>query len=190
MASKVTICNLALAKLGASSDLISITDNTVEAKLCNLWFNQVVDDVISEGYWSSTIRRTSLSLTTNTPAYGYSYEFQLPVDPFCLKVIEINEEVPGTYDYEIEGDKLLANVSTISILYAARLTDTQGFGPFLTRAIISKLALETAYATTADAGLVNKLEEAYERDVMKGLSSDGQQGSAKSIVSPSLIEVR
>ena len=112
MASKVQMCNLALAKLGASR-IISLDDNTVEAQLCNLLFNDIADFVMMEGMWATTIRRAVLAQTTNTPVFEWEFEFQLPTSPEALQVLAINEEIPGTNDYVIEGDKLLAHISTM-----------------------------------------------------------------------------
>lgn len=189
MASKVQICNIALARLGASR-ITSLTDNTAEAKLCNLLFNDIADLVMVEGSWSTTIRRASLNLTSNTPAFGYTSEFQLPTNPFCLKLLSINDVTPGDEDYRIEGDKLLANITSMKVRYIARITDTQSYGPFLTQAIISRLTAELAYSITGQANAAERWMQQYELDVRKGLANDGQQGSNEQTVSPDLLNVR
>lgn len=189
MTSQVQICNLALSRLGAST-ITSLTDNTTEAKLCNTFFTDLADEVMVEGSWSSTITRASLARTTNTPAFGYTYEFQLPVDPKCLKVLSIDEEQSGSVDYRIEGDKLLSNESTMKIRYIARLTDTEDWDAFLQRAFISRLASELAYPLTGDARKAEAEFERYQLFVQQGLAQDGQQGSKDSVVATDLIDVR
>lgn len=180
---------MALVKLGAST-ITSLTDNTIEANLCNVLYNDIVDFVISEGAWSTTIFRATLAATTNTPTFGFTYEFQLPVDPLCLRVLEINETSPGYYVYSIEGDKLLAKISTMDIKYQGRLTNSQSFGPYLTKAIVSRVALELSYSITSNASLTERLANAYEKDIQEGLSIDGLQGSGVQTVSPTFTEVR
>jgi hypothetical protein len=189
MASDTQICNLALLRLGAAS-ITSLTDNTPEAKLCNILFDDMVDEVIMEGSWSSTIKRVALVKTTNTPAYGFTDEFQLPTSPFCLKVLEINEATTGTYDFRIEGDKLLANVSTVSIKYVARLTNTGEFDPMLKRAIVSRLAAELAYPITGSQSVTKDMFALYKQHVQEGLAIDGTQGSGDQTITPDLHEVR
>lgn len=189
MASKVQICNMALARLGASR-ITALTDNTAEAKLCNLLYTDIADLVMVEGSWASTIKRASLNLTSNTPSFGYTSEFQLPTDPFCLKVLSVNDITPGDEDYRIEGDKLLANISTMKIRYIGRITDTQSYGPFLTQAVITRLTAELAYPITGQASVAERWFQQYELDVRKGLAQDGQQGSNEYVYSTDLTDVR
>lgn len=170
------------------SRITSLSDNTNEAKLCNLIYDDLADEVMAEGPWSSTINRASLAVTSNTPAFGYDYEFQLPVSPKCLRVLHINEDVPGSYDHRIEGDKLLANVSTMKIKYIGRITDTASYDIMLKRAIVSRIAAELAYPLTANASLAQKLFEQYRFDVANGLSADGQQGTTEIVSSNDLTD--
>ena len=189
MASKVQICNLALARLGAAR-ITSLTDNTAEAKLCTLMYDDLAEEVMVEGAWSSTINRASLNQTTNTPSYGYDYEFQLPTNPFCLRVLAVDEDIPGDNSYRIEGDKLLYNSSTVKIKYIGRVDDTQSYDPMLKRAIVSRLAAELAYPITGTAQVAQQMLDLYLRHVAEGLSVDGQQGSGEETSSPDLHDVR
>lgn len=189
MASKVQICNLALSKLGANR-ITSLTDNTTEAKLCNVLFDDLADEVMLEGSWTSTIKRVSLAQTTNTPIFQFANEFQLPVDPFCLKVLNIDEIVPGDEPYAIESDKLLSDSDNVKIRYIARLTDTEDWDVMLRRAFVARLAAEMAFPLTGDARKAEIEFERYRLFVQEGLAIDGQQGSKVQIIQDDLTEVR
>ena len=189
MSSKVQICNYALSILGASR-ITSLSDNTTEANLCNTLIDDVIDEVLVEGPWAFATRRAELNVTTTTPEFEYSYEFQLPTNPLCLKVLNINETDPGYTDYRIEADKLLADVSTMKIRYIGRITDTQSFSPMFERALKTKMASLMAYALTGNGQMVATLQDLYERQVRDGLSVDGQQGSKTELISPDLHDVR
>ncbi len=194
MSSKVQICNLALARINGSR-ITSLTDNTNEAKLCNLLFNDIADEVMMEGPWPSVISRATLNLTTNTPEFGFTFEFQLPTSPFCLRVITINKDdtggsINGPLTFRIEGNKLLANVNDIKIEYISRVTDTQSFDPALRRAIVSRLSSELSYPLTGSATLSQAMFDRYRLDVSEGLSIMTQQGSSSRIRSDDLDEVR
>lgn len=143
-----------------------------------------------EGEWTSTVRRRALAQTTNTPAFEFTYEYQLPVSPFCLKVLNIDEAPIGSGKYKIEGDKLLSDAIAVNIRYIGKLTDTEDYGILLQKAIVSKLALELSYRLTSDKTLSNSLSIDYERALINGLSGDGQQGSKDTISTPDLTEVR
>lgn len=189
MASKVEICNLALARVGANR-ITSLTDNLEEARLCNLMYPTIADEVMAEGPWSRTLARASLAATSNTPTYGYDNEFQLPTVPVLLRVLSINESIPGNVDYRIEGDKLLTDESTIKIRYIGRIEDPASYGPYLTKAIVSRLAAELAYTLTANAAAAERLMERYRIDVAEGLALDGQQGKADTWTSDTFLEIR
>lgn len=189
MASIVRLCNVALSRLGAAR-ITSLTDNTTEAKLCNTLYDIVATEVMSEGMWSSTINRATLNQTTNTPAFGYTYEFQLPTSPKALKVLSINEDTTGTYGYRIEGDKLLANVSTMKVQYIGKIENSESYDPMLQKAIVSRLTAELSYPITGSSAVAERWWAKYDQDVADGLANNGQQGSNLYVTSPDLNEIR
>lgn len=189
MSSKVQICNYALSRLGAPR-ITSLSDNTREARLCSTFLDDAIKEVLEEGDWRFASRRTSLNATSNTPSYEFTYEFQLPTNPSCLVVRSINETNPGDYEYVIESDKLLANISTMSIRYTAYVTDTGSFPSFFERCLKLKLQALLAYALTGNSSLILQLESRYDSEVSKSLSIDGQQGSKDFVHSSDLHDVR
>lgn len=189
MSSKVQICNLALTKLGAAR-ITSLSDNTIEAKLCNTLYDDIADEVMASGEWSSTINRVTLNATENTPAYGFTNEFQLPTDPFCLRVLSIDEENVGDEQFRIEGDKLLANISTMKIRYIGRIEDTQSYDEMLKRTIVARLAYELAYPLTGQTSVSNLMYQTYIQVMNESLAIDGKQGSNEATQSYDLDQVR
>ena len=155
-----------------------------------LIFDDLADEVMLEGEWATAITRATLAQTTNTPVFDYDFEYQLPVLPFCLKVLELDESPVGTNRYAIEGDKLLVDMTTVGIRYIGRITNTEKYGNNLQQAIVARLALELAYRLTGDKGTARILEDQYNRILTRGLASDGQQGSKRIVVTPDLTEVR
>ena len=97
MATEVDICNIALTNLGEPK-VVSLTENSERARLCNLRYPDVRDAVLRSHPWNCAMKRAQLTRTTSTPAFGYLYEYSLPAD--LLRVI-------GTHDslvyYLIEG---------------------------------------------------------------------------------------
>ena len=189
MASKVKICNLALARIGVNP-ITSLTDNTIEARTCNILYEEIAKEVMTEGVFTSTINRAVLNKTTNTPAFGFTYEFQLPTDPKSLRVLAIDEETTGDHDYRIEGDKLLANISTMEIEYVGYLTDSGSYDEQLKKVIVAKLAADLAYPLTGSAGISDRLYQRYLREFEDAKSVDGQNGSNQYVVSTDLTDIR
>ena len=190
MASKTQLCNIALVKLGANTLVNIDTDQTAESKVCSILFDDIADEVMAEGSWTSTIRRAVLAQTTNTPAFEYTKEYQLPVDPKALKVLSINDTAPGDTEYAIEGDKLLTNENAISIRYIARLTDTETWDIYLQRAFLARFTSELAYNLTGDASTGRAEFERYRLFVQEGLAINGQQGSKQTLNISDLTDVR
>lgn len=188
MASKVQICNMALARLGAYQ-IVSLTEGTNEANLCNTLFDDVAERVMVQGSWTTTIKRVSLARTVNVPSFGYQYEYQLPVDPRCLKVLNVNDNSART-DYRIEGDKLLCDESTVSIRYIALLTNTSEYGPLLTEAVELLLASYLAYPLTGKSEMAERMKMEYNERMLNNLALDNQQGAKDILISDDLTWIR
>lgn len=189
MASKVEICNNALSKIGVDP-ITSLTEGTTFASRCNTIYEHIAREVMSEGSWTSTIRRASLAQTTNTPEYDYSYEYQLPTDPECLRVLDVYESENGWYDYAIEGDKLLSDRSSIKIRYIAYLDESGDYDVDLQKAIQYRLAAELAYTITGDRFISRELLAVYEDMKAQALAANGAQGSPEYTSSSDLEDVR
>lgn len=188
MASKVQIANMALSRLGAST-ITSFSDNTTEAKLINTLFEDLAERAMVQGPWTTCIKQATLARTTNTPTFDYSYEFQLPVDPKCLKVIRVNDRTHKT-DFRIHGDKLLTDNSEVKILYIGKLTDSEDYGPLLTECIEILLASYLAGPISGSRTLAAELKKEYFEILNNNLAIDGQQGTKDLTVTDDLIDVR
>ena len=105
MASVVQICNSALNQLGASS-ITALTDDSKNARLCNERYTTVRDAVFRSHPWNCLVKRIQLAQDTDTPPWGFTYQYTLPSD--CLRVLQIKDY---NSDYKIEGRKLLINES-------------------------------------------------------------------------------
>lgn len=193
MATKVQICNMALSRLGAST-ITALTDDTPEAKLCNTLFDDLSDRVLMQGSWAVALVRVALAKTTNTPPYGFANEFQLPVDPKCLKVLTTDLDVTpledisasGSFPYRIEGDKLLTDSTNVKIKYISRLASTERYDPLLTEAVEVLLASYLAFPIMGERIVAEQLKQEYLELVNRNLAIDGQQGTKSSIVTTDL----
>lgn len=189
MASKVQICNAALRKIRAPT-ITSLSDGTDSANRCNELFDLIADEVMVAFPWTSTLVRAELAQLSDTPLYGYNYQYQLPVDPLCLRVVSINEYYKGEINWRVEGNKLLTNESTVYIKYISKIEDPENYDVMLTNAIIKKLASELAYQLTGNATLAELHEKMYLDYLNKASALNSSQGSGDDIASTSLHEVR
>ncbi len=189
MSSKVEIANLALSELGASR-IASFTDNTVSAQEVFARFELVAEMVMSMGAWPSVKRRANLAQLDETPDFGFSYVYQLPTNPKCLRILQLNECRLGDINYVIEADKLLCNETTVGIVYLAKLEDSEKYDVYLKKAIINALKASMAYKFLGQANVAKDLIQQMNLEVEQLLSKATSQGSNQRLPSDDYIDAR
>jgi len=187
MASEVQICNMALTRIGAAP-IVSLSDGTTSANLCNTLIDDLSYRAMIQGSWTTCIFRQELAQTAFAPEYEYTYEYQLPTSPKCLKVLDVDGD--PYIEYKVEGDKLLTDETEVFLRYIGVPTSTEDYGPLLTEAIETLLASYLAYPITANKELAAGLKKEYEELVMNSLAIDGQQGSKDQLQISDLTMVR
>ena len=86
MPSVVDICNEALDLLGAAT-ITALTQNSKEARLCNRNYELVRDSVLRAHPWNTAVTRKNLPQDATAPDFGFTYQYTLPTDPFCSRVL-------------------------------------------------------------------------------------------------------
>jgi len=180
--SDAQVCNMALGKLGADPILTLAQDNE-NARACNRIYSEMRDAVIAVHAWNFAINRATLAQLSTAPASGYEYAYQLPTNPYCLRVLELKEERDSGYRYRIEGRTLVTDADSARIKYLMRVTDPQQFSSWFTQTLATRLAAELAYEITesrtkeADMWALYdaKLGEAEEMDAQEGHGTDDDE---------------
>jgi hypothetical protein len=158
MASVVDICNSALNQIGASN-IISLTEDSKAARICNQRYNFVRDSVFRAHPWNCLTTRASLAPDTAAPAFQFSKQFTLPTDPFCLRVLQLsNTDIL----YKIEGRKLLCDESTIEMIYVGRVEDANQYDTLLTETIAAAMAADLAYPLVGSSALSANMFTLYQ----------------------------
>tara|TARA_A100001515_G_scaffold23554_1_gene18215 strand:- start:1089 stop:1670 length:582 start_codon:yes stop_codon:yes gene_type:complete len=192
MASIVDICNGALNQLGAST-IITLTEDSKNARLCNARFTQVRDSVFRSHPWNCLQKRVELAADTDTPAWGFTSQFTIPAD--CLRVLSI---LDFDSDHKIEGRKILTDNSSMKILYISRVTDPNEYDELLRETLSAALAADIAYAVTSSNPVAKnmydlfqqKLKEARFVDSTEGQNMNPEKGMADVIGADTFINSR
>jgi len=174
MASQVDIANMALVKLGQET-IVSLSDNNARARTINAIYDIVRQGLLRQFRWGFTKKRAQLASLSSTPAWGYTSEFQLPVD--CLQLISIqNQEIDPNVDsynsypqsqYSVEDRKILINeTGPIYILYVKDATDSGNFDSAFVKAFADKLAFEACELITQS----NTKKESLRADFQMSIS--------------------
>ena len=192
MASTVDICNGALNQLGATT-ILSLTEDSKNARLCNSRFTQVRDAVFRSHPWNCLQKRVELAADTTAPAWGFSYAYTLPAD--CLRLLKILD-----YDsnYKVEGRKILSNTSSMKILYIGRITDPNEYDESLRETLSAALGADIAFAVTSNnqtaTNMYNlfqdKLKDARFVDSTEGQNLDQDLGMSDQIDASTFINSR
>ena len=171
MASTVDICNGALNQLGATT-ILSLTEDSKNARLCNSRYTQVRDGVFRSHPWNCLQKRIELAADTTAPAWGFSYAYTLPSD--CLRLLRILD-----YDsnYKVEGRKILSNTSSMKILYIARVTDPNEYDELLRETLSAALGADIAFGITSNNQTAQNMYQLFQdklRDARFVDSTEGQ----------------
>lgn len=183
MASRVSIANLALTVLGADR-ITSLEDNSENARRLNAIFDYCLEDLLRAHPWNFAIIRRQLAVLSTTPIFEYDYEFQLPGD--CLRVIEVSDGTNLITDFKIEGRKLLADDSSVSIKYIAKVIDPNQYTSQFIYVFASRLAAEIAYAVTNNKSTAEQMFQLYTARMQQAKETDAQESDSVNVIDQDL----
>lgn len=203
MASVVQICNYALRILGAQT-ITALDQGTKNADLCNDLYEDTRDYCLRDHPWNFALVRQQLNADLETPAYQWQYQYTLPTDPYCLRVVGTNldhyfgrPEIPrldewgrALFPYVIEGRKLLSDSAEMSILYISRVIDPILFDPLFKNALEKAMAKELAFPVTRSMDVVRTMTAMYEEALVKAKAVDAQENDYDVLESDILWQFR
>lgn len=185
MISSASIASGALALVG-ESPILSLLDESARARYCALHFELLRDALLTSHPWNFAKKRVDLvAVSTPTPAFKYSYTFALPSD--YLRMVET---WPTYCEFEIQGDTVVTDCSSISIAYIYRMTDYAAYNPMFVVAFQYKLAAMLAPVLKSDFKIAQAYESLWEFWDKKAKIMDAQDERSKEVKSDDLIEVR
>ena len=121
--------------------------------------------------WNFANKRVELAQLTETPAFEYDFQFQLPAD--CLRVLKTDDE----FDiFKIEGRQLLSNNAIVKILYTSRVEDTTQFDSLFTETLSLMIGSKLAFNLSDNNGLSQTLFGKAQAKIKHAKSMDGQEG--------------
>jgi hypothetical protein len=147
MAAKIDIINMGLGHLGIDAEISDVdTERSTEARAARRFWDLALADTLRAADWSFARKKQSLALVetfedVNLSEWQYSYE--LPTD--CVAARRIvsgfrNETSSTRVPYDIEGDLLLCNESSVYLQYTRLNTSCEKFPPDFVLALSYRLA--------------------------------------------------
>lgn len=160
---------MALRFIGAEP-LISLEDNSKQAKLCKLFYEFDRDVLLSEEVWSFAVTRQALSQLSETNDTNYLYMYQLPVDPYCLVPLEI-KDYPNQ-PFIIEGRVLYTDLDSVTLRYTAQITDPTQYPALFALALAYKVASDLANSIEGKQNRFSEMETMYRTTLIKAQGID------------------
>lgn len=162
--SDVSICNLALQKLGANR-ITSLSDNDRNARSMNACYEAIRDRELRRKAWKFAIKRATLAPSATEPDFDYSYAFLLPVD-FLRLILPPYSSSDWVMEQHTGQPAILTNDGdTLEIRYVAKVTDPTLFDPLFVDALACALALHCCEELTQSNTKQSSLTQQY-RDAM------------------------
>lgn len=162
MASEVSICNLALQKLGVGRQgrIVSLSQDSANARAMNNCYVMVRDAELRKRAWNFARKLDQLAASTTSPAFGLSYAYALPSD--FIRLVPPNDRA---LDWRIRGRYIHTDYSApLEIEYIYRVTDPNQMDALFQEALACKLAWqaceEVTQSNTKKADVMNEYKQA------------------------------
>lgn len=158
--SDVSICNLALQKLGQSR-ITSLPDGSNNSVECNACFEHVRDTELRKNRWRFALSRTTLAPSATAPDFTYLYAFPLPAD--CLRpLFPARLGLDWKVENHLGAPSILTNDGdTLELRYIKRITDATLFDPCFVDALACALAVQLCERLTQSNAKKEAAERAY-----------------------------
>ena len=155
MADDVSICNLALQRLGTKA-ISSLAEDSTAGRECNRVYTHARDSELRSHPWSFARARAQIAADTTAPLFGFSNAFSLPADYIrwlpARNVANTSVTLGGidaNIDWQIEGRKIVTNdTSRLDIVYLKRVTDPNEFDALFTDLLVARIAMDVAEKVT------------------------------------------
>jgi hypothetical protein len=181
------ICNAAISHCGTRSKISSLTEGSPEANACASHFNMARDATLAEADWNFARRTVSLAqITCSVQRWGY--EYVLPSDYIRLRRLNDTPLVmlPETF-YEMAADVdstgsyinvLFCNLSTVSAIYTAQVTDPNRWTAGFIDALTYSLAARVCFELTGKEDRVKALTQMWRSMMDDAAAQSANEGSA------------
>lgn len=180
--SEVQICNMALGHVGVSLRIISLDDESAEARACDTYFEPDRNLVLEAFPWNFAGKRSVLSLVEEDPNDDWAYAYRWPTG--CLKPLRIISGVrqdPAPPPFEISHDDngrlIFTDESPATLLYTAELTNPQWWPAAFAEALSWRLAADVAFQLEASKAMRDYALQRYGQALVEAATNalNGEQ---------------
>ena len=193
---QVGIYNMALGAVGVSRFIQSLQDTSVQAQTCNVFWESVRDQCLSDYPWNFATRFTALQkVDKHTP--GWSRTYALPSDCLAARRIVHNHPLEPKIPFQVVEDEdngrlcLATNGCSPVLEYTARVVKYTIWSPSFVNAVhlllATKIVSPLSSAPDKYGPLVGK---AYEMAISKAGANSMNEGQERPEPESELITIR
>ncbi|AHE52566.1 hypothetical protein [Sphingomonas sanxanigenens] len=171
MASSISICNMALAEIGADA-IASLEEESVSARECARAFDQCLGELLEMAEWGFAERRTALAELPNDRPGEWQHAYALPADlANAIRVRRADARAPDAapISFLIAGGKLYCDVAPALFDYGRASVSPAELPALLVRALVLEIAARIAFPVKKDGrlkeGLIRQAEVARARAI-------------------------
>lgn len=200
MASKIDICNLALARLGEDATLASIDppEGSAHADHCAQFYPIARNSLLELFDWSFATTRARLA-ALEIDSWEWAYAYARPSN--CLRAISVLPETasmtspsqPFVQGVADDTQVIFTNLEDATLRYTIRVTDTTRFSPLFVEALSILLASHLAgpiLKGSAGQAESKAQQQAFFVFMGRAAVSDANQQSIQAVHSPDWIAGR
>jgi hypothetical protein len=155
MVSVVNIYNQAILHLGTGKTVSSTSDDSAEARYCNVFYEQARDELLSAGTWGFATKIADAQLVEEEPNDEWAYSYLYPSDALTIRRV-LSGSRRDTRQTEIPfrvmniGDArvIVTDEQNAQIEYTMRVTDTALFPVWFVASLSLALAAKIAPGLT------------------------------------------
>jgi hypothetical protein len=172
---------MALARIGEKR-ILNLDDNSagnMPLIYCRLFYEQTAKALMRSYLWRFARDRAQLSQDTNTPDFQWSYAYILPSDFLRHILIYDGSDLPEgrTYvSYELEGQRLLINESTVYLKYIRFVESPASWDPLFIETLVLMLAQKMCIPLSGGGRDGMALKADIDAELYGGKGRQGKRG--------------
>lgn len=198
MYTKVEICNMALANFGGG-EIVSLTENTEEARVLNLLYENCRQAVLAKGIWNFAIGYTkTLAVLEEAEHPIYNFVYALPGK--CLKVLQVYSDNVNLrfeqYNPEFEvfnyGSRkaVATDIPMAHCKYIVDEDNTAIYTPEFVTCLSYLLSARCVESLTGNAQIVSEMDAKYQVALQDALLSNARENKTNLQYPSSFLDFR
>lgn len=166
--------------------IASLAEQTKQARLCANLYPIARQDVLRMHPWNCCIKRVELAPLADAPVgRQWAAQFTKPSD--WLRTLDVGSD--GQEEYQFEGNRILANVSSLVLRYVADVTEGE-WDSHLVDLMTKRMVKDLAYPVTKSTSLAELKAREYEMAKKAAKTVDGQENPPEEISDSPFIAAR